>query len=153
MLCQDVVVSKSRFNRGLGHPFNHFILADHLTIPPLDAATTKVDQLRFIITRINLKKGTHPFKCPMQPSELNCHCQSKWIKRDWSSNFIMSSHLSIWRRDSSFESIIQELEVEGPSGPRLLAGGPSGLLTSSLAPFGRSGCVTQGGGTLSVTEQ
>ena len=36
------------------------------------------------------------------------------------------------------------LEVYGPSGPRLLAGGPSGLLTSSFAPlakgFGRSGC-------------
>ena len=31
------------------------------------------------------------------------------------------------------------LEVQGPSGPRLLAGGPSGLLTSSFAPFGRSG--------------
>ena len=29
-----------------------------------------------------------------------------------------------------------------PSGPRLLAGGPSGLLTSSFAPFGRSGRVT-----------
>ena len=34
------------------------------------------------------------------------------------------------------------LEVYGPSGPRLLAGGPSGLLTSSFAPFGRSGRVT-----------
>ena len=36
------------------------------------------------------------------------------------------------------------LEVKGPSGPRLLAGGPSGLLTSSFAPlakgFGHSGC-------------
>ena len=30
------------------------------------------------------------------------------------------------------------LQVYRPSGPRLLAGGPSGLLTSSFAPFGRS---------------
>ena len=30
----------------------------------------------------------------------------------------------------------------GLSGPRLLAGGPSGLLTSSFAPFGRSGRMT-----------
>ena len=34
------------------------------------------------------------------------------------------------------------LEVWGPSGPRLLAGGHSGLLTSSFAHFGRSGRVT-----------
>ena len=34
------------------------------------------------------------------------------------------------------------LEVLGPSEPRLLAGGPSGLLTSSFTPFGRSGRVT-----------
>ena len=39
-------------------------------------------------------------------------------------------------------SFITKLEVQGPSGPRLLAGGPSGLLTSSFAPFGRSGRVT-----------
>ena len=30
----------------------------------------------------------------------------------------------------------------GPSGPRLLVRGPSGLLNSSFAPFGRSGRVT-----------
>ena len=39
-------------------------------------------------------------------------------------------------------SLFMLLEVKGPSGPRLLAGGPSGLLTSSFAPFGRSGHVT-----------
>ena len=39
------------------------------------------------------------------------------------------------------------LEVLGNSGPRLLAGGPSGLLTSSLAPFGRLGRVTHVKGT------
>ena len=31
------------------------------------------------------------------------------------------------------------IEVWGPAGPRLLAGDPSGLLTSSFVPFGRSG--------------
>ena len=31
------------------------------------------------------------------------------------------------------------LEVWGPFGPRLLTGGPLGLLTSSFTPFGRSG--------------
>ena len=31
------------------------------------------------------------------------------------------------------------LEVQGPYGPRLLVGGPSGLLTLSFAPFRRSG--------------
>ena len=36
----------------------------------------------------------------------------------------------------------KQLEVKGPSGPRLLVGGPSGLLTSSFAPFGRSGRET-----------
>ena len=46
-------------------------------------------------------------------------------------------------------------EVKGPSGSRLPVGVPSGLLTSSFAPFGRSGRVNQlgAGGTLSVTEQ
>ena len=34
------------------------------------------------------------------------------------------------------------IEVQGPSGPPLLAAGPSGLLTLYFAPFGRSGCVT-----------
>ena len=34
------------------------------------------------------------------------------------------------------------LEFLGPSGPRLLAGGPSGLLASSIAPFGHSDRVT-----------
>ena len=43
---------------------------------------------------------------------------------------------------SQFFFIIYWIEVEGPSGPRLLAGGPSSLLTSSFAPFGRSGRVT-----------
>ena len=37
-----------------------------------------------------------------------------------------------------------QLEVWGSSGPRLLAGGPLGLLTSSFAPFERSRRVTQG---------
>ena len=41
-------------------------------------------------------------------------------------------------------TFIHWLEVLGPSGPRHLAGGPSGLLTSSFAPFGRSGRVTHG---------
>ena len=36
---------------------------------------------------------------------------------------------------------MKQLEVLGPSGPRLLAGGPS-ILTSSFAPFGRFGRVT-----------
>ena len=39
-------------------------------------------------------------------------------------------------------SPICKLEVWGSSGLRLLAGGPSGLLTSSFASFGRSGRVT-----------
>ena len=46
------------------------------------------------------------------------------------------------------------LEVQGPSGPRLLVGGPSGLLTSSFAPFGRSGGVTHDAAEiLSPTDQ
>ena len=49
--------------------------------------------------------------------------------------------LSKWRRIAT-HLIIFQLEVYGPSGPRLLAGGPSGLMTSSFAPFGRSGRVT-----------
>ena len=35
------------------------------------------------------------------------------------------------------------LEVYVVHGPYLLAGGPLGLLTSSLVPFGRSGRVTR----------
>ena len=42
-------------------------------------------------------------------------------------------------RIKAFCCNIVELEVKGPSGPRLLVGGPSGLLTSSFAPYGRSG--------------
>ena len=39
------------------------------------------------------------------------------------------------------------VETKGPSGARLLAGGPLGLLTSSYAPFGRSG-GTSGPGSI-----
>ena len=38
--------------------------------------------------------------------------------------------------------IILQLEVQGPPGPRLLAGGPTGHLTTSFAHFGHSGRVT-----------
>ena len=48
----------------------------------------------------------------------------------------------IWKGHSTGIDFLFQLEVKGPSGPRLLAGGPSGLLTSSFAPFGRSGRVT-----------
>ena len=44
---------------------------------------------------------------------------------------------------SNYHTIKIILEVQGPSWPRLLAGGPLGLLTSSIAPLGRSGRVTQ----------
>ena len=59
----------------------------------------------------------------------------------------------MWKRfnkvtiNLSFYLINIHKEVLGPSGPRFLAGGPSGLLTSSFAPFGRSGRVTHAKGT------
>ena len=54
----------------------------------------------------------------------------------------------IWHNIQKYWSWRLELNMiykksRGPSGPRLPDGGPSGLFTSSFAPFGRSGRVTQ----------
>ena len=52
---------------------------------------------------------------------------------------IHSIFLNLGKLRTEDNSIYTTLEVKEPSGPRLLAGGPSGFLTSSLAPFGRLG--------------
>ena len=62
--------------------------------------------------------------------------------------FCRDLRISMWRKiEPKILSVEKNdkynvLEVQGPSGPRLLAGGPSGLLTSSFTPFGRSGRAT-----------
>ena len=74
-------------------------------------------------------------KMPTRPRDMCCNQIMVW------SQFFCQNPIStdFWPLYGPFYSL---LEVQGPSGPRLLAGGPSGLLTLSFAPFGRSGRVT-----------
>ena len=58
---------------------------------------------------------------------------------------VESNGLVFWSPPTKFRStcpvstLLNYLKSKDPSGARLLAEGPSGLLTSSFAPFGRSG--------------
>ena len=49
------------------------------------------------------------------------------------------------RNKDNIDNYINGLKSSGPSGARLLIGGPSGLTTLSFVPYGRSSRVTQGG--------
>ena len=60
----------------------------------------------------------------------------KEFKLDYTRHFRFNSSASVMPFGENF---IKKLKFRGPSGAQLLAGGPSGLLTSSFQPLGRSG--------------
>ena len=76
---------------------------------------------------------------PNRVTQINSQSQKVKI---WKNQCTAVSELPNWLGARDAIAIYIVLEVLGPNGPRLLSGGPSGLLTLSFAPFGRSGRVT-----------